>query len=276
MAPWHFGESSSASLFGSLYFASLDCSIGNGQTLGKRFLKVRLVDVNGKPISFEKALARYTIFAAPAISVWTENFRKQERLRVVSALVFVVVFWIGGSTFYLVVLERDKPTGSSRSGDPGSYVVYADHEGPGREQSRYRSCLGPFLALLLLALTLGTAMFKDWSRKTTHLALEFHRDTRLLESLGRSTASASKGKLDPWSQWRRQEDPLYWRREEDQTGERRSFCIRSDEDLSWTQIRIYMATILSMCDSSTGTILGSHVHREHREFEQPPSAWRDH
>ena len=47
------------------YFATLDSSIGNGQTFGKRVLRVRVANAQGTPISLGKSVLRFTVFAIP-------------------------------------------------------------------------------------------------------------------------------------------------------------------------------------------------------------------
>ena len=155
----------------SVYFASMDCSIGNGQTLGKRFLKVRLVNVKGKSISFENALARYAIFAAPILA-YGLKLPETRAPWVVTVMVFVIAYWIGGSTFYLILFERQNRQGLHDLA-VGSYVVYADHEGPVESKS-VTQLLWLILGTLLLALTVCAAIFNDWSEKQP-TALEFHR-----------------------------------------------------------------------------------------------------
>ena len=102
-------------------------------------MKVRLVNVNGKSISFENALARYAIFAAPILA-YGLKLPETRTPWVVTVIVFVIAYWIGGSTFYLILFERQNRQGLHDL-VVGSYVVYADHEGP-VESKRSRNCFG--------------------------------------------------------------------------------------------------------------------------------------
>jgi uncharacterized RDD family membrane protein YckC len=43
------------------YFAILNSTIGNGQTFGKRWTHLQVVDVRGNAISFSKSLVRYAV-----------------------------------------------------------------------------------------------------------------------------------------------------------------------------------------------------------------------
>jgi uncharacterized RDD family membrane protein YckC len=255
---------------GSLYFASLDCSIGNGQTLGKRLLKVRLVNVNGKAISFEKALVRYTIFAVPILA-YGLKFPESRTSWVVTALVFVIVYWIGGSTLYLVVLERQNRQGIHDLAT-GSYVVYADHEGP-VEPKPVVQLLRLILGSLLLALTVCAAMLKDWSEKQPTV-LEFNRDARPIESMDGVQRAYLKDRLRHGS-----------------SGDAKKVLyvdvVRKTKPLSEEAFAYDLATALLNADRSLKTYdlvnvrlfygydIGIASHWEHREFEQSPSAWRN-
>lgn len=50
---------------GLCYFGLLDSHIGNGQSLGKKLLKVRLVDAGNATVAPKRALGRYALFALP-------------------------------------------------------------------------------------------------------------------------------------------------------------------------------------------------------------------
>jgi uncharacterized RDD family membrane protein YckC len=52
-------------LIGVPYFAMMESSVGGGQSVGKRWLKLRVVDAQGSTLSFERSFARYTVFSAP-------------------------------------------------------------------------------------------------------------------------------------------------------------------------------------------------------------------
>lgn len=255
----------------SLYFASLDCSIGNGQTLGKRFLKVRLVGVNGKPVSFEKAFARYSVFAAPGIA-YGLKLPETTTPWFVSALVFVVIYWIGGSTFYLVMLERINRQGLHDLA-VGSYVVYADHEGP-LERELVPPLHWVVLVSLLTTLTVSAAMFKDWS-DSQPTALEFHRDTRLVESLeGVQRAHITDGLTHGpdgsvnkilYISVTRKTKPA---NEEAFTYDLTKTLLDADRNLLGYDL-VYVRLFY-------GYDIGVARHWEHSEFGRSPSAWRAH
>lgn len=47
------------------YYAILNSKVGNGQTLGKRWLDIRVVDQAGNPISLARSTVRYAVLAIP-------------------------------------------------------------------------------------------------------------------------------------------------------------------------------------------------------------------
>lgn len=163
----------------ALYFALFDSRIGNGQTLGKRLFKVRVLDVHGKLISFGKALARSMIFAIPIVG----NELRLPAARTpwaVSAFIFVVVLWVGGSTIYLITVERLNRQGLHDLAI-GSYVVHADHEGD-VEAKAVPQMHWMILGCLLLAVTACAAALDDWSEKQP-ISFEFRHDVGLIENI---------------------------------------------------------------------------------------------
>lgn len=166
-------------MIGSLYFASLDSRMGSGQTIGKRLLKVRLVNIHGDPISFARALGRYTIFAVPHL-LYGWKLPEARTPWIVSGLIFVIILWVRGSTYYLILFDRLNRQGLHDLA-VGSFVVYADHEGS-VEGKRVPQIHWAILGFLLLAVTIGAAMANDWlERQPIHR--EFLQDSRLLESM---------------------------------------------------------------------------------------------
>lgn len=57
-----------------IYFGVMNSSISGGQTIGKKSLKIRVVDSNNSPISLEKSVLRYSILAIPYLSKWGSVF----------------------------------------------------------------------------------------------------------------------------------------------------------------------------------------------------------
>lgn len=143
------------------YFAVLESRIGGGQTIGKRWLKLIVVDKSGNTISFRKAIARYVIFAIP-------SYLNQIALPLtrtpwfVSFIIFVIVFGVGGSTLYLLTFNRDTRQGLHDLA-VGAYVINADDSGPveTRTISRInRATVGLIFALTITAWILGNVLEK--------------------------------------------------------------------------------------------------------------------
>jgi uncharacterized RDD family membrane protein YckC len=110
-----------------VYFAVFDSEIGDGQTLGKRWLKLRVVGAEGNTIPFAKSLLRSAIFLVPAFLF---GLRRPETMPwVISLLISDVVLWVGGSTLYLIIFNRQTRQGLHELAT-GSYVAHADDSGP--------------------------------------------------------------------------------------------------------------------------------------------------
>jgi uncharacterized RDD family membrane protein YckC len=110
------------------YLGVLGSEIGSGQTLGKRLLGLRVVDVAGRPLPLSRAFVRAALLSLP----WIFNGVRFGSLGpVVLATLWVagiLIFGLGGAIIGTVVLNR--PT---RQGFHdllvGSYVVRADGSG---------------------------------------------------------------------------------------------------------------------------------------------------
>lgn len=110
------------------YFGLFDSSAGNGQTIGKRFLRLKVVDTQGGMLSFEEATLRFIVFAVPFFA----NGLPLPISRtpwVVSALLGVVVFGGGATNLYLLIFNRPMRQGLHDL-SVNSYVVMNESEGP--------------------------------------------------------------------------------------------------------------------------------------------------
>jgi uncharacterized RDD family membrane protein YckC len=255
----------------ALYFAASECRIGNGQSLGKRLFKVRVVDGQGNPISFEKALARYIIFAIPAIA-YGLKLPETRTPWAVTALIFVLVLWVGGSTLYLIIFERPNRQGLHDMA-VGSFVVSADHEGPvsARPVPQMQWMI---LGSLLLAITGCAAAINGWTEKQP-APLEFRRDARLLENMngvdrarvGDRLAHGLSGgpKKTLYISVTRETKPAS---EDALAYDLVKTLFRSDQNLQGydlVNVRLFY-----------GYDIGIARHSEHREFEQSPADWLKH
>jgi uncharacterized RDD family membrane protein YckC len=88
-----------------LYFGLLNSALANGQTLGKRGMKIRVVGLNGSTISVPRSLLRYLILGAPfflnGAAIPPRVFNTW-----VGIVVGMIIFGVGGSIIYLLVFNR--------------------------------------------------------------------------------------------------------------------------------------------------------------------------
>lgn len=121
---------------GYFYFAIPESSFGNGQSLGKRLLRLQVVDADGSLLSIERSSIRYTLFAIP----WFLNGLPIPLTRTPAAVVFLLglaVFGLGGATIYLMLFNRNTRQGVHDLA-VGSYVVGTAGEGTVRADPVWR------------------------------------------------------------------------------------------------------------------------------------------
>ena len=160
------------------YFAIFDSEIGDGQTLGKRWLKLRVIDAEGNTISFAKSLLRSVIFLVPAFLF---GLRRPETMPwVASLLISDVVLWVGGSTFYLIVFNRQTRQGLHELAT-GSYVAHADDSGP-VETKAVLNAQWVTLAALLVVCSVGAGIVNAKLEKIPPLP-QMRQDAKLIEQM---------------------------------------------------------------------------------------------
>jgi uncharacterized RDD family membrane protein YckC len=109
------------------YFAVMESRIGGGQSVGKRWLKLRVVDARGCTLSLERCFARYAVFSVPyflnglALPITCTSWA-------VIFLLGFVIFGVGGSTLYLMTFNRHTRQGLHDLA-VGSYVAKASETG---------------------------------------------------------------------------------------------------------------------------------------------------
>ena len=82
------------------YFGTLNSRIGEGQTLGKRLLKIRVTDAHGAVISLSRSACRATIFLLPfALNGTTVPTGEYEQLAGIALSILIV--GVGVATAYL-------------------------------------------------------------------------------------------------------------------------------------------------------------------------------
>jgi uncharacterized RDD family membrane protein YckC len=109
------------------YLVPLTSAWGGGQTLGQRLLKIRVVDVSGRPVSVGRAALREFVLCFPFFLNGV-LLPVQFNTPVAATAVIVVVFLIGPSVIYLAAFN-----GRTRQGLhdllAGTFVVPADQLG---------------------------------------------------------------------------------------------------------------------------------------------------
>lgn len=130
-----------------VYFGLLDSSIGRGQTLGKRLLKIRVADGDGSPLPVWKAMLRFTILAGP---VFFNNLALpvDPRSLLINIVIGLVVFGLGSISAYLYLFNRSTRQ-SVHDLATGAFVIRAEAAGP-VEARMWRGHLAICAALLAL------------------------------------------------------------------------------------------------------------------------------
>lgn len=89
-----------------IYFGVLNSTIGKGQTLGKRILKIKVVDANNQAISLQKSFARYSILGLPFFlnnAQFSAEFLMSPMMYLLSLVLFGGLF----SILYLYIFNRN-------------------------------------------------------------------------------------------------------------------------------------------------------------------------
>jgi uncharacterized RDD family membrane protein YckC len=176
------------------YFAILNSKIGNGQTLGKRWRHLQVVDAQGKTISFSKSLVRYTVFAVPyylnGISLPVTRTPW-----IVSVLISVVIFGVGGATLYLVLFNRHTRQGMHDLA-AGSYVADADTTGRPKTQPIWKMH-GVILGSLLVVLSVTAGILGNKAEKWGPFP-QMLQDVNLVENMP-GVQQAGVQELTNWS-----------------------------------------------------------------------------
>jgi len=161
------------------YFAILNSAIGNGQTLGKRWMHLQVVDVHGNTIPFSKSLIRYAVFAVPYY-LNEISLPVTRTPWIVSSLIGLLIFVVGGATLYLVLFNRHTRQGIHDLA-AGSYVADADKTGPLKTQPIWRIHWA-ILASLLVLLSLATGILGNKLAKWGSFP-QMLQDVRLIEDM---------------------------------------------------------------------------------------------
>lgn len=88
-----------------IYFGLMNSSVASGQTIGKKILKIRVVNSDNKPINLIKSLGRYSVIGVPFFLNGAQ-FKMQEMPLFALYIIGIVVFGGMLSTVYLYVFNR--------------------------------------------------------------------------------------------------------------------------------------------------------------------------
>lgn len=154
-----------------LYFGVLNSFISGGQTMGKRLLQIRVVNVRGRTISFTRAVLRAGILGSFFVLVAIPSLVMYENITLISSLVAIM---IGTGIVYFYVFNRTTRQ-SLHDLISGSFVVDADAEEVAvrlvTERKHYL-----VYSLLVLVIVLGGVQFN--SIQMDHLSM----NTELLQN----------------------------------------------------------------------------------------------
>lgn len=114
------------------YYTLLNSTVGNGQTLGKKMLGLRVVDKTGSPISLSKSIVRYTVLSV-AFFLNQLTLPLSKTPEALLYLIGFIIFGLGFVTFYLVFFNRHTRQGPHDL-IVGSFVV--DSNRPGEVTTR--------------------------------------------------------------------------------------------------------------------------------------------
>ena len=111
-----------------MYFGLFNSSLGHGQTLGKRLLKIEVVNVSGDYISPGRSLLRFSVLAAP----WFLNRPPIHLSEVMGPLGYTMALLmsgLGGAILYMYIFNR-RTRQSLHDLAAGTWVVRTWPKGP--------------------------------------------------------------------------------------------------------------------------------------------------
>jgi uncharacterized RDD family membrane protein YckC len=88
-----------------VYFGVLNSSIAGGQTIGKRIMKIQVVDRSGHSISAGRSFLRYAILGAPFF-VNRLVVPPSATMSAIGSLIVMILFGLGGANVYLFIFNR--------------------------------------------------------------------------------------------------------------------------------------------------------------------------
>ena len=114
-------------LIAGLYFGVLNSSIGGGRTIGKRLLKIEVINRVGCHLSLSKSLLRYVVFGSPFF-LNGAAIPGEVLISPIGYLIAFIIFGVGGAIVYLYLFNR-RTRQSLHDFAVGSYVTRVDSSG---------------------------------------------------------------------------------------------------------------------------------------------------
>jgi uncharacterized RDD family membrane protein YckC len=165
-----------------VYFSILDSGIGGGRTIGKRLLRLRVVDAQGGLISWERASIRYTICAIPFFLIGL-RYSRDNTPWIVIALIIFAELGVGGALLYFPVFNRRTRQGIHDVAME-TYVVESGSHGPIQTKTIWGlhwAVLSSFLFLIAFT-ALSEGITIGWRQKSGHVSQNLV-DEQLIEKL---------------------------------------------------------------------------------------------
>jgi uncharacterized RDD family membrane protein YckC/sulfur transfer complex TusBCD TusB component (DsrH family) len=156
------------------YFGICNSRITGGQTLGKQWLGVRVIDAGGQALSLPRSLLRYTVLGAPFFFNGLPIDPQRVTSSALGYLLVFIVFGGGLAIVYLYLFNR-RTRQSLHDLAVGSYVVRAE---PDTQMPLPIMWRGHLVAVALLAVTtLGSPVIANrlWQSETFADLLPIHR-----------------------------------------------------------------------------------------------------
>ncbi len=130
------------------YFGVMNSSLGKGQTLGKRLMKIRVVDLQGDYIPLWRSVLRYFVLGLP---FFCNHLQVDAQSPLIGIPLALIVFGLGGSIFYFYIFNR-RNRRSVHDFAAGTLVVVAEPRNVPQFQPAWR---GHFAILAVIMLALG-------------------------------------------------------------------------------------------------------------------------
>ena len=166
-------------LIAVLYFGLMDGQPGEGQSLGKRLMRVRVVDAQGRTLAAGKSFLRAAVFCLPYFLNGIVLSSTQTPVAV-TWLLSALVFGVGGATAYLLLFNGQTHQGLHDLA-AGSYVTNAVEV-----ESIERRGIWPrhwaILAALLVVFVMGGGLLTRWFSSLRPFP-ELLEDVRLVEQM---------------------------------------------------------------------------------------------